>query len=198
MRLMSANSHCAEVSRCEWHSHDHPARWFNRKIIVDEYIVTSPLFELQSLSNSSKRNSLPNVWATGRYQSGIQQSRWRAPSTPKSFRTIVAICCRAFQGIVFGLDHTYRSITMAILFIFSMIRPSSNPWGHFKSTWQLPDKISRYQANQLSAPHLGESRWSKKVSGSGRCECIQSHRIYFDITDTTYNETRTRHWRTFR
>lgn len=42
----------------------------------------------------------------------------------------------------------------------------SNPWGHFKGTWQLPDKISKFQAKQLSAPHACESRWAKPVIGS--------------------------------
>lgn len=44
-----------------------------------------------------------------------------------------------------------------------MYRPLSNPWGHFKGTWQLPDKISKHQAFQIHKPHSGDSRWAKPV-----------------------------------
>ncbi|KAG5672773.1 hypothetical protein PVAND_002868 [Polypedilum vanderplanki] len=39
-------------------------------------------------------------------------------------------------------------------------RPKSSPWGHFKSTWQLPNIITRQYANELSAPQVGNSRWT--------------------------------------
>ena len=39
-------------------------------------------------------------------------------------------------------------------------RPKSSPWGRFKNTWQLPRVITREQANELSAPPVGSSRWA--------------------------------------
>jgi hypothetical protein len=39
-------------------------------------------------------------------------------------------------------------------------RPKTSPWGGFKTTWQLPDIITREMANELSKPQVGGSRWA--------------------------------------
>lgn len=39
-------------------------------------------------------------------------------------------------------------------------RPNSSPWGNFRSTCQLPKRITREQANQINAPPVGGSRWA--------------------------------------
>ncbi|CAO1424561.1 unnamed protein product [Diamesa serratosioi] len=39
-------------------------------------------------------------------------------------------------------------------------RPKTNPWGRFQNTWQLPGKITRDIANEISSPQLGGSRWA--------------------------------------
>lgn len=39
-------------------------------------------------------------------------------------------------------------------------RPKTSPWGHFKGTWELPGIITREQANELSKPQVGGSRWA--------------------------------------
>jgi hypothetical protein len=39
-------------------------------------------------------------------------------------------------------------------------RPVSSPWGKYQSTWQLPKRITREQANQINAPPVGGSRWA--------------------------------------
>lgn len=39
-------------------------------------------------------------------------------------------------------------------------RPKSSPWGQFKGTWQLPDIITRNDANKLNQPQVGGSRWA--------------------------------------
>lgn len=44
---------------------------------------------------------------------------------------------------------------------FLPFRPSSSPWGQFKSTWQLPDRISKQQAIALHSPVIGSTRWNK-------------------------------------
>ncbi|XP_063709417.1 uncharacterized protein LOC134837950 [Culicoides brevitarsis] len=43
-------------------------------------------------------------------------------------------------------------------------RPNTSPWGEYRNTWQLPDKITREVANQLSSPQRGGSRWKRPVS----------------------------------
>lgn len=46
-------------------------------------------------------------------------------------------------------------------------RPNTSPWGDFRNTWQLPDKITRDLANQLGSPPRGGSRWKRPVSLCG-------------------------------
>lgn len=46
---------------------------------------------------------------------------------------------------------------------FILFRPTTSPWGHFKGTWQLPEKITKNRANELHAPPVGGSRWAKPV-----------------------------------
>lgn len=53
-------------------------------------------------------------------------------------------------------------------------RPKTNPWGNFKGTWQLPEKITRSIANELSGPQVGSSRWA--LPGSTRKSAKQKHR----------------------
>jgi hypothetical protein len=44
---------------------------------------------------------------------------------------------------------------------YNFFRPDTSPWGNFKGTWQLPDKIPRELANLISGPQVGASRWTK-------------------------------------
>lgn len=39
-------------------------------------------------------------------------------------------------------------------------RPKTSPWGRYKGTWQLPDIITRNEANELNKPQVGGSRWA--------------------------------------
>ncbi|XP_075232238.1 uncharacterized protein LOC142330677 [Lycorma delicatula] len=44
-------------------------------------------------------------------------------------------------------------------------RPSKSPWGSYRGTWQLPDKISRQTALEITAPQVRARRsWEKRSS----------------------------------
>ncbi|CAD7087264.1 unnamed protein product [Hermetia illucens] len=45
-------------------------------------------------------------------------------------------------------------------FLSADLRPKSSPWAKYKSTWQLPDRITRYQANELN-----ETLPKRKIAG---------------------------------
>lgn len=53
-------------------------------------------------------------------------------------------------------------------------RPKTNPWGNFKGTWQLPEKITRSIATELSGPQVGSSRWA--LPGTTRKSAKGKHR----------------------
>uniref|UniRef100_A0A1B6KXH3 Cilia- and flagella-associated protein 126 n=1 Tax=Graphocephala atropunctata TaxID=36148 RepID=A0A1B6KXH3_9HEMI len=41
-------------------------------------------------------------------------------------------------------------------------RPPQNPWGSFRGTWQLPNKISRKYASELTRPTGALTSWEKR------------------------------------
>ncbi|XP_054263818.1 uncharacterized protein LOC128987127 isoform X1 [Macrosteles quadrilineatus] len=53
-------------------------------------------------------------------------------------------------------------------------RPPQNPWGSFRGTWQLPNKISRKFASELTRPSGALSSWEKR---SAHVPIIESSKL---------------------